>query len=121
MQNLQTPLNTREMRSNRIEIASFSEELQKNHPAAGGEAPTTPSVARFSYTTEVYSTHLSIQTFSLYICWFKTSLLSRIYTGDFFATRFDDFSCVKISLAKRLLTRGKTRLPRSRLARVAAV
>ena len=73
MQNLQTPLNTREMRSNRIEIASFSEELQKNHPAAGGEAPTTPSVARFSYTTVVYSTHLSIQTFSLYICWFKIS------------------------------------------------
>ena len=42
-------------------------------------------------------------------------LLSRIYTGDFFATRFKDFFCVNISLAERLLTRGETRLPRSRL------
>ena len=26
--------------------------------------------------------------------------LSRIYTGDFFATQFEDFFCVKISLAE---------------------
>ena len=47
-------------------------------------------------------------------------LLSRTYMGDFFATRFEDFLCVKSSLAERLLTRGKTRLTRSRLARIAA-
>ena len=50
-----------------------------------------------------------------------SKFLSRIYTGDFFATRFEDFLCVKISLAEWLLTRGKTRLPRSRLRRIAAV
>ena len=47
--------------------------------------------------------------------------LSRIHTGDFFATRFEDFLCVKISLAEWLLKRGETRLSRSRLVRVAAV
>ena len=31
------------------------------------------------------------------------------------------FLCVKISVAERLHTRGKTRLPRSRLGRIAAV
>ena len=51
----------------------------------------------------------------------KQYVLSHIYTGDFFATRFEDFLCVKIPLAERLLTRGETRLPRSRLARIAAV
>ena len=55
------------------------------------------------------------------VTWHSKYTLCRIYTGDFFATRFDDFLCVKISLAKRLLTRGKTRLPQSRLARIAAV
>ena len=40
---------------------------------------------------------------------------------DLFATRFKDFLCAKISLAERLLTRGETRLPRSRLGRIAAV
>ena len=48
-------------------------------------------------------------------------ILSRIYTGDFFATRFEDFLCVKISLAEWLLTQGETRLPRSHSARIAAV
>ena len=49
------------------------------------------------------------------------SVLSRIYTGDFFAARFEDFLCVKISLAEWLLTRSETRLPRSRFGRIAAV
>ena len=49
------------------------------------------------------------------------SFLSRIYTGDFFATRFEDFLCVKIYVAERLLARGETRVPRSRLGRIAGV
>ena len=49
------------------------------------------------------------------------SMLSGIYIGDFFATRFEDFLCVKISLAEWLLTRDETRLPPSRLARIAAM
>ena len=46
---------------------------------------------------------------------------SCVYTGNFFATRFEDFFRVKISLAKSLLTRGETRFPRSRLASIATV
>ena len=46
---------------------------------------------------------------------------SRIYTGDFSATRFEDFLRVKIAFEEWLLTRDETRLPRSHLARIAAV
>ena len=34
------------------------------------------------------------------------SFLGSIYTGDFLAARFEDFLCVKISLAEWLPTRG---------------
>ena len=37
------------------------------------------------------------------------SLLSRIYTGDFFATRFEDFLCVKIS--RRAVTHTRQDAP----------
>ena len=53
-----------------------------------------------------------------YDCNSQKSLTSRIYTGNFFATEFEDSLCVKISLAERLLTRGETRLPRSCLPRI---
>ena len=51
MQNLQMALNTSEMRSNRIEIASFSEELQKIIQQPGAKPPR-PRLWHFSVTLQ---------------------------------------------------------------------
>ena len=54
---------------------------------------------RRSHTVATRRSHLHVET-----------ACSRIYTGDFYATRFEDFLCVKISLAEWFTHTGRDSL-----------